>query len=54
MVAEDGYVLAFNTVWPEVEDGKKYILTYKKKYILTYKAEAINNFDDEDELNRLS
>lgn len=30
MIADDGYVLAYKTVWPEIEDGKKYILTYKK------------------------
>ena len=46
MVAEDGYILAFNTVWPEVVDGKKHILTYR--------TEEIEDFDDEDELNHLS
>lgn len=46
MVAEDGYILAFNTAWPEVEDGKKHILTYR--------TEKTEDFDDEDELNHLS
>jgi hypothetical protein len=46
MVADDGYILAYKNIWPEVEDGKKYILTYR--------TEKIEDFDDEDELNHLS
>ena len=43
MITDDGYVLTFKTAWPEIEDRKKYILTYYR-----------NDFQYKDELNHLS